>query len=815
MRGLVAAPIVAASGAAAIAWLSSVARDRIVSSATARVALPVSVGEVSIGFGSVTIDHLELGSKDDPLVHVDVKGIHVDGNAIALALRGTRAIDRVVIDAVRARAVASEKLASLFEQRASSKHGSGESRQSPELVVQRLDATLRDAHGPLLAIEDAHVDLGVERGELRIDEVRVGDHDGGSMVLSGLRAELGRASGLTLLAASLERLALDLPAAPAPPDAAIAVTEEPTPDGAGEDAVEGPPTPAPEPPAPSARTPARLVAAFRQMAKTKGDSSKTTASPRAGGPQAPASRLLARLGPKAKLRLGHGVVRGPGGKPLLTGVKGTLERVEKGALQVSGSGKGARDGSVGWDLRVWPEQLRADGSVELRSLPLGLLSPLLPSVPWYQPEDSRIDAELVIESESVERIALKGRAELRDGAIYSPRVAPQPVRDLAVAISGRGHWLPLSRRLEIEEGILAVSGVASNLSGAVEWAPEHYLFDLDARLPPTRCNDAVHAIGSDLLGELDLAEWRGKISGHVRARIDSRDLAATELDLDVDDHCEFTTVPAMADLRRFRQPFIHTVLEPDGSTFEMETGPGTPHWTYLEDVSPFFVHAVLAHEDAQFFAHHGFSPTHIRNALARNLEAGRYVVGASTISMQLVKNIFLRREKTLARKIQEVLLTWWIERVLDKRDILELYLNVIEYGPSVYGVRDAARHYFNRLPSQLSPAESVYLSTILPNPKLYHGHFERGSLSPTWVDRMKKIFARMRARGWYSTDAVEYGLSELENFRFVPEGTVTAPREIPGTTAPLPYMRDFSGSWDMDAGASDGGDGARADALGP
>ena len=125
----------------------------------------------------------------------------------------------------------------------------------------------------------------------------------------------------------------------------------------------------------------------------------------------------------------------------------------------------------------------------------------------------------------------------------------------------------------------------------------------------------------------------------------------------------------------------------------------------MEDISPYFVHAVLAHEDAGFFSHHGFSEMHIRSALIRNLQEGRYVVGASTITMQLVKNVFLHREKTLARKIQEVLLTWWIERVMPKRDILELYLNVIEYGPGIYGIRRGARHYFNRLPAQLSPAE--------------------------------------------------------------------------------------------------------------
>ena len=147
----------------------------------------------------------------------------------------------------------------------------------------------------------------------------------------------------------------------------------------------------------------------------------------------------------------------------------------------------------------------------------------------------------------------------------------------------------------------------------------------------------------------------------------------------------------MADLRRFHMPFMHSVLEPNGAEFQMETGPGTPNWAYIEDISPFFVHAVLAHEDAGFFIHRGFSMLHVRNALVRNLKERRYVVGASTITMQLVKNVFLHREKTLARKIQEVLLTWWIERVMEKRDILELYLNVIEYGPGVYGIRNGAQ----------------------------------------------------------------------------------------------------------------------------
>jgi membrane peptidoglycan carboxypeptidase len=235
----------------------------------------------------------------------------------------------------------------------------------------------------------------------------------------------------------------------------------------------------------------------------------------------------------------------------------------------------------------------------------------------------------------------------------------------------------------------------------------------------------------------------------------------------------------------------------------METGPGTANWTSLEDISPYLVHAVLAHEDGGFFTHHGFSLRHIRDALVRNLKEGRYVVGASTITMQLVKNVFLHREKTLARKIQEVLLTWWIERVMEKRDIIELYLNVIEYGPSVYGIRNGAKHYFNRLPSQLSPAESVYLATILPNPKKYHSAFERGSISASWVSQMRQMLMRLKERGSYSQEATDYGLHEIEDFHFHPEGTVVPARTLPGGAAVLPYLQELSGQpgWGEDDAA--------------
>jgi membrane peptidoglycan carboxypeptidase len=249
----------------------------------------------------------------------------------------------------------------------------------------------------------------------------------------------------------------------------------------------------------------------------------------------------------------------------------------------------------------------------------------------------------------------------------------------------------------------------------------------------------------------------------------------------------------MADTARFTRPFDHHVEEPDGTTFQMTTGPDTEAWTPIAEISPFLVHAVLAHEDASFFEHAGFAPWAIREALIRDLTAGRYVAGGSTITMQLVKNVFLHREKTLARKIQEVLLTWWLETRMEKEQILELYLNVIEYGPGVYGIRHAAEHYFGRSPTDLSPAESAYLALILPNPPAFHAQYEAGEIPRSFRNRIASFVRMCGTRGRYDAAAVAYGVAEAETLSFHREGDPPAPaRTTEGAVAAIPQIQFFS-----------------------
>jgi monofunctional biosynthetic peptidoglycan transglycosylase len=142
-------------------------------------------------------------------------------------------------------------------------------------------------------------------------------------------------------------------------------------------------------------------------------------------------------------------------------------------------------------------------------------------------------------------------------------------------------------------------------------------------------------------------------------------------------------------------------------------------WVPLSRISPFLEKAVLIGEDNEFWKHEGFDYDSMVKAFERDLEAGRFKFGGSTISQQLVKNLYLTPSKTLWRKIPEMILTWKMERVLSKRRILELYLNLVEWGEGIFGAEAAAQHYFRKSASALTPMEAAKLAAVLPNPRKY------------------------------------------------------------------------------------------------
>lgn len=163
-------------------------------------------------------------------------------------------------------------------------------------------------------------------------------------------------------------------------------------------------------------------------------------------------------------------------------------------------------------------------------------------------------------------------------------------------------------------------------------------------------------------------------------------------------------------------------------------------WVPYERISANLKRAVVAAEDARFLDHEGFDWEMIEKAMVKNERRGHVVAGASTISQQLAKNLFLSGERSWLRKGEEAIITWMMERVLSKRRILELYLNVAEWGDGgVFGAEAAARHHFGVSAAALSPEQAAWLAVILPSPRRY----EHGHLTPYLAGRVETILARM------------------------------------------------------------------------
>lgn len=161
-------------------------------------------------------------------------------------------------------------------------------------------------------------------------------------------------------------------------------------------------------------------------------------------------------------------------------------------------------------------------------------------------------------------------------------------------------------------------------------------------------------------------------------------------------------------------------------------------WVDYNKISNHLKRAVIASEDAKFLDHEGFDWEGIQKAYEKNLKKGKIVAGGSTISQQLAKNLFLSTKRTPWRKAQEAVITVMLESILSKRRILEIYLNVIEWGNGVFGAEAAARHYYKISASKLSSGQAARLAAMIPNPRYYDAH--------QWTRYLNRRTATIQAR---------------------------------------------------------------------
>ena len=293
-----------------------------------------------------------------------------------------------------------------------------------------------------------------------------------------------------------------------------------------------------------------------------------------------------------------------------------------------------------------------------------------------------------------------------------------------------------------------VDQVSGRMGARLQLHPSRSL-GLLVRMPSTSSEAFFASLPTGMFRQLEGLETEGRLSYSFDFFLqeDSLDNTVIRSRLTPD---QFRIIRyGRADLGKMNRTFLHEVYESDRKVAQFLVGPENPDFIPLELISPFLRQAILTCEDPSFFSHHGFLEDAIRESLIQNVREKRFARGGSTISMQLVKNVFLNRKKFLARKIEEILLVWLIEgqRISTKERMYEVYLNLIEWGPGIYGIGQASSFYFNKPPDQLDLSESIFLASIVPKPKKYRWYFEGDQLRPQWQEFNRFIANRMASRG--------------------------------------------------------------------
>ncbi len=395
------------------------------------------------------------------------------------------------------------------------------------------------------------------------------------------------------------------------------------------------------------------------------------------------------------------------------------------------------------------------GRLQVTGLPLGELQPWLRGAGLALGKArGGLTAKLSYTPQSGWRT--QGQLALGGLVVHHPSLASRPVRWPALRLAGILRLDPARRRISVKDLSLRLRSLSVQVDGWVAAVEGGLRGEGNLSLPSTHCQRALGALPQRLVSKLHGLRLSGAIGGRLALKVDSRALDELHLQVSVaPSACRVMSDAPRADVQALRRPFAFVTRPPGWSPTRLVMGPQREDWVPYSRLGRNVIGAFLAAEDRRFFEHRGFDLENIRRALAEDLRQGELAKGASSISQQVVKNVFLSHRRTLARKLQEVVLTWRLEQVLDKRRILEIYLNLVEMGPGLFGVRAAARHYFGKEPHQLDPLQAVHLAAITPNPRHYFQRFRSGRAGMDWLLHLRWLLYQMHAMGWLGRKSYE------------------------------------------------------------
>lgn len=334
----------------------------------------------------------------------------------------------------------------------------------------------------------------------------------------------------------------------------------------------------------------------------------------------------------------------------------------------------------------------------------------------------------------------------------APLLSSTTVRGLGVEIDTRYAYRPASGAFDLRELRATMPELGLVVQADALLSPERFRLDARATVPRRPAREFLRALPVGLAPTLQGLRANGELGFDLLLSLDTdapaQALAWFELDapgFEVEQFGPLAPIDALTD-----DDFALPVTTYEGR--RRRIGPGTESWTPLIRMPAHAYRAVLAAEDDGFFRHEGFDMRGIRRALEVNLSERRLARGGSTITQQVVKNLFLGHDRTVSRKLQEAFLTWQIEARVPKTRILELYLNLAHWGPDVYGIDGAAHAYFGHPVDALTVREAAFLAAILPNPNLFAPLYLDATLpAARWV-KMIHVIDNME-RGGFLTEA--------------------------------------------------------------
>ena len=365
-------------------------------------------------------------------------------------------------------------------------------------------------------------------------------------------------------------------------------------------------------------------------------------------------------------------------------------------------------------------------------------------------------------------VQVDGFFEVAQGVLDVHGLTPAPIRDASADLVFMATlWPPQRDRgwdvvlddasllLPSRTGDVAQLQVSGNIRQLE--ADDKPVIDLRIFMEETDCQTALSAIPKGMIPHLGgHIQAEGRFAPQIEFYVDLEIPRTLRIDFDgLPGTCKIT------DLGPFSPDYLAGEFKQEvreGVTRQgIYIGPESGSWVPMSRIPKHVQASMYLTEDSRFYVNNGFVPNLIRRALILNLEKKRYAYGGSTISQQLVKNLFLTRNKTLSRKLEEAIIVWRMESVLSKERILELYINCVEFGPNVYGIRRAARYYFGKSPSKLTKVEGLFIAALKPAP--WQGEwFKRLGMSPDegfWFRRMEKLMQRLYRAGVVTEQELE------------------------------------------------------------